>query len=58
VRGDLLARLHPRRLAGHLRVVGRVVELDLALIAPEVEERLAGFDDVSEATFLWVRRLP
>ena len=35
VRRDLAARLHPRRLAGHLRVVRRVVELHLALLAPQ-----------------------
>ena len=37
---DLPARLHPRRLAGHLRVVRRVVELDLALPAPQLQQRL------------------
>ena len=37
--GDLLARLHPRRLTGHLRVVGGVVELDRIRL-PERQERL------------------
>ena len=42
VRGDLLAGLHPGRLAGHLRVVGRVVQLDRPLLLEQVQQRRRG----------------
>src|SRR4051794_21258188 len=40
VRGDLLRRLHPGWLAGHLRVVGRVVGLTLTRLLVKLDQRL------------------